>query len=730
MMEPEPEPTPAGFSLQEYLGILRRRRAIIIQAFILITVIGVAQALIAKNVYQSSAKLLIDGPSHNLSTVDANNPLSSLFQMDDAQPVDTQVVVLQAQPLLDQVARQVGPAALSVGVVPGTNVIEVTGESGSPQAAAAGPNTLLKLYIEQDVEAQMGEMEHARQFVIAQGKEAHDRLTATENALKSYKQATHITVLARNRDDQISLIETLSGSQQKALLDLAALHAQIAADQKELNQEPENLGAKTQTSNPAVLSLDSAIQALEVQRVGLTQPGGLAPHAPQVRAIDAQIAALEKRLAAQPVMATTVSNAPNVFRVSLQEKIADLNAQIPVIQTQMEINSANLARAKDQIGSYAGYELTLDRLTREHDAAQAADKNFSDQLAGLNLREKAHHATARVIETAQVPSAPVRPKRLQSMIFAGLIGLFIGLCLALLQEFLDDRINTVADADRVLQLPSLGHVPALTSADAHLLPQMKGMDYASESYRVLRSNIHFATIDAPARTLLVTSSNPGEGKTTTAANLAFAMAMDGKKVILVDTDLRQPALHKLLDLPPVPGLTDVLLGHAPLAPLEVMSGLSVLPAGSTPPNPGELLNSRKFRNLVIELTEQSDIVIFDSPPVLVAADAAILASQMDGTILVVETGVTKKAAAKRTLALLKQARAAVLGVAYNKMRLQDGPEYYYNYQYGSPALLVTAPDAGNSLDKSLADKSSPDKSPLDNSSLDKSSPASSEDAGK
>ena len=704
-MEPETEQGAAGFSLQEYLAILRRRRAVIIQAFILISVIGVAQALMAKNVYQASAQLLVDGPSYNLNTVDASNPLSSLFEMSDQQTVDTQVVVLQSQPLMDQVTKQVGPAALSITEVGATNVIEVAGESGSPQTAAAAPNTLLKLFIDQDVENRMGEMERARQFVLAQGKQAHDKLNATENALKAFKQKTHIVELSKNRDDQIALVSTLAGNQEKAQSDIAALNAQIASDQAEMRREPEATIAKTQVSNPAVLSLSEAIQALQVQRVGLTQPGGLAGKAPQVRAIDAQIKALRARLAAQPALATTLTTTPNAFRVGLQEKIADLQAQIPVLQTQMASNSADLARARSQIGSYAGLELTLDRLNGEHDAAQAADKNFTDQLADLNLREKAHHATARIIEAAQVPSAPVRPKRVQSIFFACLIGLFVGLCLALLQEFLDDRINTVADADRVLQLPSLGHVPALSASDAHLLPQMKGMDPASESYRVLRTNIHFATVDAPARTLLVTSSNPGEGKTTTAANLAFAMAMDGRKVILVDTDLRRPSLHKLLDLLPVPGLTDVLLGHAPLAPQEVMSGLSVVTAGSTPPNPGELLNSRKFRNLVLELTEQADIVIFDSPPMLVAADAAILASQMDGTIIVVETGSTKKASARRTLAMLRQARATVLGIAYNKMRSQDAPGYYYyNYQYGSPPLLASAADA----EKSLPDPSEKD----------------------
>ena len=699
-MEPDTEQSAPGFSLQEYFAILHRRRAIIIQAFILITVIGVAQALMAKNVYEASAKLLVEGPSYNLNTVDSANPLSSLFQISQQQTVDTQVEVLQAQPLLDQVTKQVGAAALTVAAVGETNVIAVGAESNNPKVAAAAPNALLKLYIAQNTDSEMGEMDRAKLFVQTQGKQAHNKLNATENALKAFKQTTHIVELTKNRDDQIALVSSLAAARQASEAGLASLRAQIASDQAEMAREPDTVAARTQVSNPAILSLGDAIHSLEVQRVGLIQPGGLTAKAPQVRALDAQIAALRARLAVQPPLATTLTQTPNAFRVSLQQKIADLKAQVPVTQTQIATTDADLAAAKAQVGRYAGLELTLDRLVAEHDAAQSADKNFSDQLADLTLREKAHHATARVIETAQVPDAPVRPKRVQSMFFAGVIGLFVGLCLALLQEFLDDRINTVADADRVLQLPSLGHVPALSAADAHLLPQMKGLDPASESYRVLRTNIHFATVDAPARTLLVTSSNPGEGKTTTAANLAFAMAMDGKKVILVDTDLRRPSLHKLLDLPPVPGLTDVLLGHSPLAPLEVMSGLSVLPSGSTPPNPGEILNSRKFRNLVLELTEQAEIVIFDSPPVLVAADAAILASQMDGTIIVVETGATKKASARRTLELLRQARAAVLGVAYNKMRSSDAPGYYYyNYQYGSTPLLA------NSSDKSLPDPS-------------------------
>ena len=339
-MEPETERSSAGFSLQDYLAILRRRRAVIAQAFILVSVLGIAQALMEKNVYESSAKLLVDGPSYNLNTIDAGNPLSSLFEMNDQQTVDTQVVVLQAQPLLDEVRKEAGPASLSVSNIPGTNVIEVSGESSSPQSAAEAPNTLLKLFIDRDLASRLGEMEQARQFVQAQGRQAHDRLHATENALKAFKQKTHLVELVKDRDDQIALVTTLAASRQKSVSDLAGLRAQVASDQDEMSREPAETASETQAPNPVVAGANESIRTLEVQRVGLIQPGGLTPKAPQVRALDAQIAALQARLMIQPLLATTWTSAPNLFRIALQEKIADLQAQVPVTQTEIAMTGS------------------------------------------------------------------------------------------------------------------------------------------------------------------------------------------------------------------------------------------------------------------------------------------------------------------------------------------------------------------------------------------------------
>ncbi len=690
---------PAGLSLPEYLAILRRRRGIILQTFVLITVIGLVITLLTKPVYHATAKLLVDGPSMNLNTVDTANPLSQLLALSQTQTVDTQVEVLQTQPLLDQVVREVGPATFSVSIVDkDTNIIEADTEAATPQRAAAAANRLLELYVAQDSDQSLGQITTALQFVQTQGAIAHKNLNDAENALADFKQQYHLADLNTNRADQIANVNGLSGEYGKALTDLAVLRAQMAATRTLLAGQPATLSVRLANTNTEIQGLGDQIRALQVQRDGMTQPGGFTSQAPEVRAIDAQIAALQQRKAQEPALTVTQTSDPNAVRESLRAQLVGMQAQAAVLTAQAATSKTQLAQAQAQVQKFAGYEVILDRLTRARDAAQAQDTNFTSQLADLTLREKARPVNAHIIERATPIDAPVRPKKAESILFAALIGLFVGLCLALLQEFLDDRINTTDDADRALGLPALGHVPTLTAADARLLPQMKGLDPASESYRVLRTNIHFASIDTPARTLVVTSSTPGEGKTTTAANLAFAMAADGRKVILVDTDLRRPALHTLLELPAVPGLTDVLLGKASLddALLEhdSMTGLMVLTCGSTPPNPSELLGSRTFRNIVGELIEMSDLVIFDSPPVLAASDAQILASQMDGTIMVIEAGQTKKASAKRALALLRQARATMLGVAYNKMSHTDTGAYYY-YHYTRAGLTTEAPAPRN-----------------------------------
>ncbi len=683
-----------GLTLKEYLLLLRRRRTIVLYAFTFVTVIGTIWTLLQPPVYRAAGKLMIAPQGSVVNAVDAANPLSGLFTPRVNQNTDTQVEALQSIPLLEATRKKLGEGAefaLKVEVVGRTNVIKISAESNRPKIATAAPMVLMKAYLEMGRKDNLDELSQARDFVEKQRRVAASALITSENALRQFKQQSRVTELEKSRDSHMGRVDAL----QTRLGELRSREkisvAQIQSVQNQLKAEPEAIATNLASDNVVRGVIREELRKLQVERTGQAQRFG--PKNRTLIAIDAQILKLQEQLLQQPDLLTTRTSTPNQIRADLRAKLATLLSDSVAAATESRQVSDELAAARSELSRYPDYEMTLARLMRRHEAAGENEKMLSAKAVDLALREKAYRPGAHIMETPGLPTAPVRPRKLQNIFVFALFGLFLGVCLALIQEYLDDRINSQEESDRVLHLTSLGMIPAMTDADARLLPLAQLANPALESYRLLRTNIQFASIDDPVRTLLVTSSSPGEGKSTTAVNLAFAMALDGKRVILVDTDLRRPSMHRRLQVPKQPGLTDVLLGNASLedvmTPQEDVPNLSIITAGAQPPNPSELLNSRKFQALCTQLTDWADIVIFDSPPLLVAADGVILASQMDSTILVIEAGGTRKSDACAAVSALEQARARVLGVVHNKLKssLREGYDFYayspYRYQYGA-----------------------------------------------
>lgn len=203
---------------------------------------------------------------------------------------------------------------------------------------------------------------------------------------------------------------------------------------------------------------------------------------------------------------------------------------------------------------------------------------------------------------------------------------------------------------------------------------------AAEAYRTLRTNIQFSSLDKPAKTLLVTSAGADEGKSTTLCNLAVTVAQSGKSVVVVDCDLRHPTVHEMFDLSNDKGLTTALIdGTKSEIPLQqtAVNGLRVLAAGPVPPNPADLLSTQRMKEILAALSDSADLVLFDSPPVSLVADAAMLASQVDGVILVISAGKTRREIASRAKALLEKVNARVLGVVLNNARVDSSVYKYY-----------------------------------------------------
>ncbi len=284
-----------------------------------------------------------------------------------------------------------------------------------------------------------------------------------------------------------------------------------------------------------------------------------------------------------------------------------------------------------------------------------------------------------IFEEAQVPGGPVGPQTMRNTALAGVTGAMIAVGVAFLIEYLDDTVKTPDDVRQATGLGTLGAIGRLDKEDPELVTTVDPLSPVSESFRKLRTNIRFSGVDHPLRTIVVTSPRQSEGKSITVANLAVAMAQAGLRVTLVDADLRRPRIHKLFAVHTRGGLTGSLVAGALNGRVQEgeVEGLSLLPAGELPPNPAELLGSQRMGELLEHLSAEADVVLVDSPPVLPVADTVVLGAQVDGVILVIDVGQTRRGFAQQAVENLRQVDANVIGVVLNRVPTSGGYYYYY-----------------------------------------------------
>jgi non-specific protein-tyrosine kinase len=294
-----------------------------------------------------------------------------------------------------------------------------------------------------------------------------------------------------------------------------------------------------------------------------------------------------------------------------------------------------------------------------------------------------------IVERAQTPTSPIGPNVATNVLLASLIGLALGVGAAFLLDFLDDTVKTPDDVTEDFRRPVLGTIPRIGKITdpypARLAVMKEGSSAAVEAFRVLRTNLQFASVDTPARSFMVTSSKPLEGKSVVTANIALSIAQTGRTVILVDADMRRPRQNRVFEVPNDIGLSTVL-GN-PAAKVEdyiVQSrqdpNLRILPAGPPPPNPPELLASKRMASLVDQLATMADIVVYDALPIAELADAASLGENMDGALFVMRSRRTRRGTARRAIEALTRSNIRILGVVLNGVPLSRSDSYYHYYR--------------------------------------------------
>jgi succinoglycan biosynthesis transport protein ExoP len=380
-------------------------------------------------------------------------------------------------------------------------------------------------------------------------------------------------------------------------------------------------------------------------------------------------------------------------RNDLEQKKARLD-QVKLLLPLYEQSYTNLVVYGTKVDAAKGTANSqLSLLTSTQSLYQQIYVSVLNQLESVKLAGLQNTPNVVPIVSAVVPEDPIRPRPLLNAMLAGVVGLMLTTGILFLNEYLDNTVKTSEEIEQLSGLSVIGYIGKM---------QNKGIDetgtYVSkqprsqiaEAFRSLRTNIEFASVAKPIKTILVTSPEPGTGKTTIAVNLAIIFAQKGRRVLLLDADLRRPQIHHMMNLKNRIGLTDLLLEN-PIEervnqPVEGSKHLTVITSGSLPPNPAELLGSAKMEQILVEIRKAMDIVVIDSPPSILA-DVLVLAAKVDAVLLVIKPGKTQKAATKATIEQLTRANARIIGLVLNGIS-RDRGEYYSHYNYQSYQYLT------------------------------------------
>jgi polysaccharide biosynthesis transport protein len=370
-------------------------------------------------------------------------------------------------------------------------------------------------------------------------------------------------------------------------------------------------------------------------------------------------------------------------------------------------------RSKEALGNSNQLLVQRNILQRDFDANQQLYQNLMQRLKDATVSAGLRSTNIHQVDTALSPDKPVRPKKVLNISIGLVVGLMLGLMLAFVQEAMDDSVGGAEEIENMLAVPSLGFIPlqrlgsrnsqslTVRTKDAKQLEggapsvMQKPNSVFAEAFRSLRTAILLSTPTRPPQTLLITSAQPGEGKSTSAINLAIVLAQRKGPVLLIDADMRRGGISSTLNLPRAKGLSTVLSGadtmDEAMQPHELLPELLIMGSGPVPPSPADLLSSDKMAEILLTASKRFEHIVIDTPPVLSVTDATILSRMVDGVVLVVQSGTTARGGLLRTVRTLHAAGARILGVLLNKLDGRNRGYAYYKRYYGGSYYGDSAP---------------------------------------
>ena len=546
-----------------------------------------------------------------------------------------------------------------------SRLADVSFRSESPGLAAKVANAVAQAYIDMNLDFRFKSTKEASVWLEQQLAEQRKNVEGAEARLQQYRENNDALSLEDRQNIVVQKLTDLNAAVTRAKterLQKEAMYRQLL----EVQNNPSEIDTfPAILSNQFIQQQKSELAGLQRKQAQLSEKFG--DKHPEM--IEVQSAIQTSQLKLQGEIGKVVQS----VRTEYQAALAQEQSMTAALESQKNEALAMNRKAIDygviarDVGSNTQIYQTL--------LQRAKETGVSGELRTSNVR---------IVDQAKTPVDPVSPRRLLNVLLGLFGGGLLGIGLAFFFEYLDNRVKTPEEVEAHLGIPSLGLIPALPAKHQIANPLINNgvPSNFGEAFRGVRTNILFSASEPGSRSIVVTSTGPGEGKTMIASNLAVGMAQAGQRVLLMDADMRRPRAHEVFALDCDPGLSNLLVGM--VKPSEVIQraeveNLWIMPAGKTPPNPAELLGSRRFDELLTSLKTQFDLVVIDTPPVMAVTDAAVAAHRANGVLFVVAADVTSRSAAQAALDVLEQAHARFVGAVLNRVDLERESYYYSRY---------------------------------------------------
>jgi capsular exopolysaccharide synthesis family protein len=731
----QPQAYVEEIDFQKYWLVIKRRWLPATGVFAAIVGLAAWSAFQQQPIYQAEGRLLFK-TDRTSSLVGLQEDTGQLIPLDSQNsPLDTQAEIarslsiaqetIQELNLKDETGELVDPKILAQGLqvssVTGTDILAVSFTDADPERAATIVNKVMDVYIRNNIQTNRAEAVAAREFIDDQLPEVEAAVRAAEADLSAFKERNGLIVLEEEASQAVTAISSLDNTITQTQAELAQVTARSAELRRQVGMSTDQaIDVSALSQSPGIQEALTQLQTVQAELA--VERTRYQPTHPKIANLERQIRALETLL--QRRVGEVVNRQQPVAIGDLQTGEIEQSLISDYVQAEIErlgliqrirLLSAAQSTYENRASVLPELEKTQRELERRVAAAQTTYETLLTRLQEVQVTENQNIGNARIIEAALVPENPVGPRKSLILAAGGMVGLLLAIAAAFLLDLSDRSVKTIQEGKALLGYTLLGVIPAfgktgkLVSSKREVdrsAPRVIARDMPTspvrEAYQMLQANLKFLRSDQAVKAIVVTSSVAGEGKSEVSANLAAAIAQLGRRVLLIDADMRSPVQHHAWDLTSSPGLSNVIVGQSSFqsAVREAMPHLHVLPAGVIPPNPVALLDSKRMAAMIRQFASRYDFVILDTPPIAGFADALILGRMTDGVLLVMRPGVVDSAGANAAKELLTQSGQQVLGIVANGIDVKNEPDSYFYYTRDYSAAQRSEPSTRQTREQS------------------------------